>query len=200
MVWENGDRNGFIPVFNFLINGAHYAIVQIFNGALLQIHITLVTSFVTGFDVQVNEVLLAECVERHAYFVLVVCIVKASSSLYFGSFKASVMTNTANEVDGWDYGARLHLGELFTQEFHLRTVAAAPRPNAIRRILSLLHAAKVDGVIFKYLLWAQNQVVNQISCFLRLGNCGTHHAWAERLTGNVVRRSASNALVATLDD
>ena len=199
MVWENGDRNRFFPILHFLINGTHYAIVKVFNRALLQIHVTFVTRFVAGFDMQVNEVLLAEGVECHADFVFVVRIVKTCRALHFGSFKTCVVTNTANEVYGRDDRTRLHLGEFLAQEFHLRTEASAPRPNAIRGILTLLHTAKIDGMILEHLLRTQDKVVDKVCRFLRLGNIGAHHSGAEGLTGNVVRGSAGNALVATLN-
>ena len=149
VVGQDGNGHGFVPVFHCFVDGAHGAAVQVLYGLYLQCYIALVSGFVAGFYVQVDEVVGLQRIQCGGYLVLVVGVIQSGGAFHVQAAQSGVVADAVYQVYGRDDGSPLHLREFVGQPLHAWTVAGTPGPDAVGGVLAFGHALQVDRMVFQ---------------------------------------------------
>ena len=119
--------------------------VEVFDGLQLEGHGAVVAGLVAGFDVQIDEVVAAggsgrigaqQGIDGGLSLAFEVGVVKTRSARNVDDPKTGITPDAPDEVNGGDDRAVAYLGETLGEWYHLRTVAAAPRPDARSHVFS----------------------------------------------------------------
>ena len=85
----------------------------------------------------------------------------------FDDAQTGIFANALNKIDSRDDCTRLYLGVLLHEGLHGRTIAAAPRPDAVGLTLTTGSTCLVEGVLGEELLRTQDEVVDERGGFSR---------------------------------
>ena len=94
------------------------------------------SSLITGFDMEIDEVIRLQSFQSGSYFILVICIIQSGCPLHCDATQAGIISDSVNQVNSRDNSSFLYLRESFGESGHLRTIAGAPRPDTIGRIFA----------------------------------------------------------------
>ena len=195
MVGKHGYRHRFVPVFYRFPNGFNGTLVQIFDGFQLQVYIALVSCLIACFDVQVNEIIGLQGIDGGLCLAFVIGGIKSRSTFHIDAPESGIASDAPDEVDRRNHRALADGGVFIRQRLHLRTIARAPGPDAVRRVFALAHPFQVKRMRSQQVLRSHNQPVQQIGGFLRFGNQRLHQIRTEGLQRDIVRRHASHVFV-----
>ena len=149
------------PFLQGFINRADYPFVQILDGLLLQGKIPFMSCFITGLDMQVNEIIRLQCFKRFRHFVLIIGIIKSRRSFYIDASESCIYPDSIDQIHRRDNrtftDSRIH----DRQWLHGRSITRTPWPNAIGRILAFCYSFQIDGMVGQQLLGFENQVIQQ---------------------------------------
>ena len=167
MVRQYGNADRLIHLFDSLHDRLDEPLVQIVDGAQLQVQVAVVTSLVGSLDMHENEIVGLQRVDSRLRLSLIVGIGKACSSGNLDDTQTGIATDTLYEVDSRDDGSALDVRKLLHQRLHGRTIAAAPRPDAVGLTLPLSGLCHVVGVFGKQLLRLQDKLIDEVGSLLR---------------------------------
>ena len=155
------------------------------------------TSFITGLDMQVDEIIRLQCFKRFGHLVLIIGIIKSRRSFYIDASKSCIYSDSIDQVHRRDNRTftdnRIH----DRQWLHGRSITWAPWPNAIGRILAFCYSFQIDGMVSQQLLGFENQVIQQISRFLCFGVFCLDQQRTVGFQWNIVGRRTIQVLVST---
>ena len=124
------------------------------------------TGFVAGFHVHKHEVVLLEGLNGCLGLAFVVGVSESCGSRYLDDAQASIASDALNQVNGRDDGPAFYLWILLHEGLHRRTVATAPRPDAVGLAFALLSLGQIIGVLGQQFLRLQYQFVQQVGGLL----------------------------------
>ena len=155
------------PSAHFLINRFHYSSVKILYCLQFQFQITVVSSLIACFHMQIHEVVLSQHVYRSLRLVLVISVGKPCHALHCHPVETCITSYTSYQVYRRDYVAFLYLRIHLLQCVHLGSVSAAPRPYAVGCVFLLCGTLLVERVLLQKLLRLQYKRVYYVGSLLR---------------------------------
>ena len=95
------------------------------------------TSLITCFYMDIDKVVsILQCLDSCSSFAFVIRIRKTCSALYDDVAKTSIMTDTANQINGRNHRALLDLRIHLRKGQHVWSITTAPRPDDVSHALA----------------------------------------------------------------
>ena len=200
MIGQYGYAYRFRPILNSIQDRTDKTMIEVCNRAEFELHISIVTGLIAGFDMQIDKIISLQSPQRSLYLSHVVCIVQARSTFNIDDAQPGIPTYPPDKVDSGNDGSRTNLREGRRERSHAWTISPTPRPNAIGLIRSFPATRKVQRVMRQEFLTLNDQVTEKPGRILCLGNGGLRQIWFVGFSGYIMRRRAKQTLVTTLDD
>ena len=148
MIGQNGHRHGLVPAGYLIENRLHDTRVEVLDRPDLQLGIALVSGLVARLDMQKNEIVRAQRIERGPCLAFVIGRIQPGRPLDVDRLQAGINADTLDQVDGRNHDSVTDAVTLH-QRFHPRTVTRRPGPNAVGRFLAGRHSGPVDRMILQ---------------------------------------------------
>ena len=167
MVRQYGDADRFIPGAYLVEDRPNEALVKILDGLELQLQVAIMSSLVARLYVNIHKIIaILQGLDSRSRLALVVGVGKTRSPLNDDVAETCIMTDATNQIHCRNHGTLLNLRIHLREGEHVRTVAAAPRPDDVGHALATLLACHVERMVLQNLLTLQNQFVQKVGSLL----------------------------------
>ena len=201
MVGQEGYGERFVENLRSLHDGAEDVLVDILYALDFKCQFAIVTCLVGGLDMKIDKVVGLQCLECGMCLAGIVGVPEACGANNIYGLQSGITADATDEIYGGDDGTTLYLrGEALRKGHHLWAVSPTPWPDAADGVLPLLQSLGIEGMVLEENLALIDKFGEQACRLLGLGSIGTEHVLAPGLAGYVVRRGATQVLVASLDD
>ena len=100
VVGQYGDGDRLWPGIDLFIYRSDESLVEVFDGTQLEVEVAVVTSFVAGFDMYEDEILMTEGFDGSLRLTFIVGVGQSCGSFNLNNVEASIMADATDEVDG----------------------------------------------------------------------------------------------------
>ena len=152
MIGQYGNGYRFVPILHSFIDRANSTAIQVFNCKKLQRNISFMSRLITGFDMEIDEVIRLQCFQCSCHFVFIIRIIKSGCSFYRNAAKSGIVSDSIYQIDRRNNSSSFHLRESIGKGIHLRTVSRAPGPDTIGRVFAFGHTFQVQRMILQQFL------------------------------------------------